>query len=493
MARRIEVQLLGDSRSLERAFRNSSDAGGKWGKRIGMAAKTGGLAVVAGVGLAAVALKKSVDAAKEAEVSQLRMRAQLKASGISWANHRDQIDRVITAQSRLSALDDEDLQDSFTNLVRVTGNVTKALKLNALAADFARAKSIPVAKAGELIGKVAGGNLGILSRYGITLKEGATATEALGVLQKKFGGQAKAYGDSTAGAQEKFGVALENLQEKIGEKFLPLATKLFNWGTQFISWAERNWPKFQAVAGRAFEVIKAKGQELLNWFNANLMPTIQAIVEGARAFWERFGDDVKRNFRTVVAIVRNTLDNVKQIVNLVLAVLRGDWGAAWNALKNIARNVLQTLVAMVKGFKDNFLTAAKALGGAIKDGIVAGVRGLASVLADVVRGAINAVLDRVRGFGIPGFTVPLPGPDFRFGGAHPFAGLPQLATGGTIARSGVAVVHRGESVIPARVNRADAGGSGHVWIVGRGDMAFARAMQALNTSYARGNGGRSLW
>ena len=62
-----------------------------------------------------------------------------------------------------------------------------------------------VAKAGELVGKVAGGNTGILGRYGIKIKEGATATEALGELQEKFSGQAKAYGDTTQGAMDKAG------------------------------------------------------------------------------------------------------------------------------------------------------------------------------------------------------------------------------------------------------------------------------------------------
>jgi hypothetical protein len=120
-----------------------------------------------------------------------------QGAGISYKAHAKEIDNVIQKTSQLSGLDDEDLQDAFTNIVRVTGDVNKSLKLTGLAADFARAKHIEVAKAGEIVGKVAGGNTGILSRYGIQIDKGATATEALGALQQKFAGQAEAYGKTT--------------------------------------------------------------------------------------------------------------------------------------------------------------------------------------------------------------------------------------------------------------------------------------------------------
>ena len=68
-----------------------------------------------------------------------------------------------------------------------------------------------VAKAGELIGKVAGGNVGILGRYGIQVRKGATETEALALLQAKFAGQAEAYGNTAAGAQERFAVTIGNV------------------------------------------------------------------------------------------------------------------------------------------------------------------------------------------------------------------------------------------------------------------------------------------
>jgi hypothetical protein len=245
--RRIEIQIIGDPDSLARAstrgvgavndLGDASDHGtSRWSKYSG-AAKA---AALGGIGAVVTALGSSVNAARDAQVSQTQMETQLKALGISYEGHAAEIDGVIQKTSKLAGLDDEDLQTAFTNIVRTTGDVTKSLRLTGLAADFARAKHIDVAKAGEIVAKVAGGNTGILGRYGVTIQKGATATEALGALQQKFGGQAEAYGKTAAGAQDRFKVATENLQEAIGKGLLPVITQLANGASVLLGWFEKH-------------------------------------------------------------------------------------------------------------------------------------------------------------------------------------------------------------------------------------------------------------
>ena len=223
--------FVGDSTSLERSTRRSEDAL----ERLNRTGKSsfGGLSSAAslltgalGVGGLAYGLKSLTDAAKESELAAGRMRTQFDALGLSFEQHREHVDDVIQAQSRLAALDDEELSDSFTTILRVTGDVNRSLELNALAADIARGKQIDLATAGELVAKVAGGNIGILSRYGIAIEKGADATEALGELQRLFAGQAEAYGSSNAGAAERAAVAWENAREELGARLLPLVSKL---------------------------------------------------------------------------------------------------------------------------------------------------------------------------------------------------------------------------------------------------------------------------
>lgn len=248
----LRITIAGDADHLHRALikgEKDLDKFGKHtetvGKRFSSSMK---LAGAAAAGALAVGLKQSVNAAVEAEKSQARLQAQLKASGVSYRAHAAEIDKAIQATSKLSGLDDEDLTDSFTNIVRVTGDVNKSLKLVGLAADFARAKHIDVAKAGEIVAKVAGGNTGVLSRYGIQIRKGATATEALGALQKKFGGQAEAYGKTTAGATDRAKVGFENLQEVVGKRLAPVLAKVANKLADLANWAAANPGKFKAIA-----------------------------------------------------------------------------------------------------------------------------------------------------------------------------------------------------------------------------------------------------
>jgi hypothetical protein len=131
MARQLTVQIVGDASKLQKA---TQEATGNL-HRVGKVAAVAGAALT---GAFVVGLKKSVDAAKEAQVSQENMESALKAAGISFRAHAKQIDSVIQSTSKLAALDDEDLQDAFTRLTRTTGSVNSGLKDMRIAANLAR-------------------------------------------------------------------------------------------------------------------------------------------------------------------------------------------------------------------------------------------------------------------------------------------------------------------------------------------------------------------
>jgi hypothetical protein len=80
----------------------------------------------AAAGALVVGLKKSVDAAIDAEKSQARLEAQLKASGISYRAHAKEIDAVIQKHSQLAGLDDEDCRTRSRTSSASTGSVNKS-------------------------------------------------------------------------------------------------------------------------------------------------------------------------------------------------------------------------------------------------------------------------------------------------------------------------------------------------------------------------------
>jgi len=225
----------------------------------------GGAVFAAAGGLAALGLglRSVVKANAEAEVSQRKMAAQLKAVGISYDAHAKQIDKVIQATSKLTGLDDEELQDAFTAVVRSTGSVNTALKDMSLVADLARAKHMDVAAAGQLVARVHAGNVRALKSLGIEfiastkhvdeLKKStdkytpaqlaaakaddkrANSTRAIGLLQDRLKGQAEAYGKTQQGAFDRVNVAFENLRETIGAKLGPTITRAANGLAKFIN------------------------------------------------------------------------------------------------------------------------------------------------------------------------------------------------------------------------------------------------------------------
>lgn len=175
------------------------------------------LALGAVVGVLGAATKAAMDEA----VGIARLDTALQNNIAGWNGNRDAVESVISGRERLAFADDA-LRDSLGNLVTRTHDVNKAFELQSLAMDFARGKNIDLATATNIVGKVYDGNIGILSRYGVAVREGATATEALGQLQATFAGQAEAYGNSAQGAMDRLKNAFDNALETIGSAFLPI-------------------------------------------------------------------------------------------------------------------------------------------------------------------------------------------------------------------------------------------------------------------------------
>ena len=74
------------------------------------------------------------------------------------------------------------------------------------------------------------------------------------------------------------------------------------------------------------------------------------IKEKAIELWEMISKSLEDNAGTIqevwgliVGIVEKSIYIILEIINLVLALLTGDWAAAWNSLKNIARASFESL------------------------------------------------------------------------------------------------------------------------------------------------------
>jgi hypothetical protein len=233
MARRIEVEIVGDSRSLERAFARSERSAKKFqttmattsrkmGRSMGMFGISGPTAAAGGAFLLG---RQFVKAARDAEVILGQTSIAVKDAGLSWVLYSKRVQDASMRISNNSAFDDEAVLQSFQVFVRGQKDVEKSLRLTELAADVARGRYIELDQATQLVNKAAMGQIGALRRAGIQIDKNATSAEALDALLKAYSGSAKTYADSATGSTEKLQVAWENLAEQAGG---PLSLALAN-------------------------------------------------------------------------------------------------------------------------------------------------------------------------------------------------------------------------------------------------------------------------
>ena len=226
----VRIYINGDASGVSKAAREAERALGRMSasSKVSFGRMTevaGGFGLAMGAGGVVGVLKDSLNAYNDSLAAQTRMTAQLDTLGQNTENVTKKINDTIAAQQKFGAFDDEALMESFTRILRVTGDVNESLELNQLAMDIARARGMDLARAGDVVAKAYNGQDSAIRRLGVAVDKGASSQEILAAAQKQFAGQAKLYGESSAGAAERASIAWENAQENIGAKLSEAFTK----------------------------------------------------------------------------------------------------------------------------------------------------------------------------------------------------------------------------------------------------------------------------
>jgi len=156
----------------------------------------------------------------------------------------------------------------------------------------------------------------------------------------------------------------------------------------------------------------------------SLRQTLSTWINWATTAWNKWGDDlikaVKPAFNFVKAFVGTVLGNIASIIKTALALMRGDWGTAWNEFKSgvskawdgikkiittgvkAAGQAVKNLVSAVKGYASAMLEAGKALGKKIIDGIVDAIKAAAGRIKGAVKDAVGNIKIDIPKIDIPG-------------------------------------------------------------------------------------------
>ena len=291
-------------------------------KNAGMIMVGAGAAITAAMGLA-------VKAAEEERIGIARLGAQLKNVGVSYDQVRGSLEAVITATQRKTGIADDQQREALGRLVMVTGDYQQSLNLLPLALDLAAAKQIDVATAGDLLGRVAMGNTSMLARYGIVLKEGATAAEALAAIQEKVAGTAEA----TANQFSILKAEMSDATEAIGAALVPLlktvVTNLLPIIENFRKWIEQNPGLVKAIAMVGIALVVGGGSLLFALKAVSIALAVTQAMMGP-AGWVALGIGVAAAAASIITINKLLEDNAAITTTATRATrdlsrAHGDW------------------------------------------------------------------------------------------------------------------------------------------------------------------------
>lgn len=391
------------------------------GKVLG-GALAGGAALAVGATVAVgKALYDAGKAAAEEEIGVVRLAAAVNAAGGSWEAAEEAIEGYIGAQQRRTGFDDGDARQALTNLTTTTGDYKESLDLLPLAMDLARAKNMDLSAAADIVGKVAAGNTGILSRYGIVLEEGATATEALGMMHERFAGQAEAYGKTYQGQMDILNGALGNLKETVGSAVLPimtaLATKLADIANDAIPFLENAIedirPAFDDIMRTLERDVFPVLEELWDWFMDWLPEAIEdyseylteVAVPAMKAIWKFIEQNLIPIFRDMAEWLQDELPPAiedlaefweEELLPAIKAVWRFIDGDLIPLLETIAGWLSRNVPDAVEDTGDAFEAMGRFLENA-RDTIVDAAETIKRWFTDTIPDAVGDMRDKVKG------------------------------------------------------------------------------------------------
>jgi len=161
-------------------------------KAVGIGMMAAGGAIVGALGLA-------TKAAADEEVGIKRLSIALKNVGVNYDDVKDSLEANIKATQRKTGISDDQQRDALNELILVTGDYNKALKIMPTALDLAASKGMDLKSAAQTLGRALEGDTMALIRMFPQLKDIAAAQDSLTKAQD----DTKKSRDNLTNAEEK--------------------------------------------------------------------------------------------------------------------------------------------------------------------------------------------------------------------------------------------------------------------------------------------------
>lgn len=428
MARKLEVEIVGDASSFRRAVGQADTSAGKLGKGMSGMAKA---AIVAGgaAGLGAVVLgaKHAITAASNLNESTNAVRVTFGKAApavLDFSKHASKLGLSMREANELITPIGASLQNYGFS---ATDAAKQSIALTKRAADMASVFNTSVPEALEAVQAGLRGEADPLERFGVGLSDAAVKAKGVAMGFKLVDGQLSANhktqarikllmeqtnkvagdfantSDGLANQQRILGAEFENLQAKIGAKLIPALLDVIkvmrdNW-PKVVEAVQNAWTAMQPSLGKMVEAFTKIGVALRVSWTKDMKPTLDSM----RSYFQTVSDAIHRNWGTIGPIVKATAQIIEAVarviiaqLRLIAAVIRGDWSEAWRQLKTIAVQQYNAVKSYI--VQQVLITKALAmlLGKAILSGVQAGLSGLVSVVKAAL-GAVHRAIRQVAG------------------------------------------------------------------------------------------------
>ena len=226
---RIPLVTEFEAKGLDRAIKEFQKLEGA-GAKAGYALKQAFLPATAALAGLTAAAGLSVKAAIEDTAQQAELARTLQATTDATEAQVAAVETYIAETEKAAAVSDSELRPAFANLVRATGDVTKAQELMTLALDVAAATGKDLETVTEALQEGFQGEVGPLKELDKSLTDmiasGASADEVMAQLAKTFGGAAQESTETLEGRFKLMKIELDNAKEAIGKALLPVLEEL---------------------------------------------------------------------------------------------------------------------------------------------------------------------------------------------------------------------------------------------------------------------------
>lgn len=225
----LRINIVASARQVGKELDKTAGKFKKFGKGLKVAGAGIGAAIGAGFAIIIDSVKKAADE----EESIKRLETAIKNAGGAFKGSTDDVVAWVDEIKRSSTFTDDELRPALANLVNATGDVTAAQGLLRTAMDLSVASGQPLETVVKAVGKATNNQTGALKKLFPELNtqenKNKTGAQLLQILADKYKGSDKAATDTVKGGFKLFQETLDDIQETLGQEFLPYLQDFTDW------------------------------------------------------------------------------------------------------------------------------------------------------------------------------------------------------------------------------------------------------------------------